>query len=75
MTIIQKGNKVKKYFTLPLKFIKYHQLIKNFFTYQRTINNIKIEVTPRKNHLLSYNIIYLTLSYFFDTIIKLLPVE
>ena len=35
MTIIQKENKVKKYFTLPIEFVKHHQLMRNSFTYQK----------------------------------------
>jgi len=52
MTKIQKENKIKKYFTLPIEFVKLHQLMRSSFTYSRTIDNIKIEVTPCSNHLL-----------------------
>jgi hypothetical protein len=54
MTRIQKENKIKKYFTLPIEFVKLHQLMRNSFTYSKTIDKIKIEVTPCGNHLLIY---------------------
>jgi len=52
MTQEEKENKIKKHFTIPIEFVKKHQLMKNCFSYQKTIEEIEIIVTPCGNYLL-----------------------
>jgi len=43
---------VKGHFNMPIKFVQQHQMMKSIFSYTKTINLVKIDVTPCGDHLL-----------------------
>jgi len=43
---------IKKHFDLPVHFVKSHQMMKSYFSYSKTINLVKVDITPCGDHIL-----------------------
>lgn len=49
--IAQLKELIQRHFSMPVLFVKKHQMMKSVFSYSKTINGVRVDVTPCGDHL------------------------